>query len=474
MIKGDIGALGKRVHVDLRCAAEVAEKFALLTQATSPERMSEASKVVVEEFLFGKIYRVEVMGGRFFDAYDMIPARVVGDGEHAIRDLVAIENAKPARGDKDDPDGSYVRLSLGEEELSVLSKHGLSPDSIPAVGEEVRLRSNSNWSSGGTYQRISHAVHEDNRRMAERIANVLGIDIIGLDVISADISRSHLEEPLTVIEVNHGPNVGSYFDVDAGEFVDNAIRIARRLCPDAQYGDVPVIVIKDTPVSSEASSWLYRGLAAQQYSPGLANSDGMMLEGKVVAQPQHLNPTELDLALLRDPQVGAAIINRSSESLAEHGMGAAGCDIAVLPTTASHTMTTPLWPAGLSTNEADQLLIQSARQTAVVVVDSQEGIELCLSNEVDAIFAIFEPDLDGVNRVASSDRNWMRLSAKDKNPYELEISLKGSDRIEQVGVPQDTQPLVFALALASLVVAGCHTQQPAMALHSALDVLTHH
>ena len=194
----------------------------------------------------------------------------------------------------------------------------------------------------------------------------------------------------------------------------------------------------------------------------------------MVAQPQHLNPTELDLALLRDPQVGAAIINRSSESLAEHGMGAAGCDIAVLPTTASHIMTTPLWPAGLSTNEADQLLIQSARQTAVVVVDSQEGIELCLSNEVDAIFAIFEPGFDGVNRVASSDRNWMLLSAKDKNPYELEISLKGSDRIEQIGVPQDTQPLVFALALASLLVAGCHTQQPTMALHSALDVLTHY
>jgi D-alanine-D-alanine ligase-like ATP-grasp enzyme len=472
VIKGDIGALGKRVHVDLRCADEVAEKFALLTQATSPKRMSEASKVVVEEFVAGRIYRVEVMGGRFFDAYDMIPAGVVGDGEHAIRDLVALENEKPARGDKDDPEGSYVRLGLGEEELSVLSKHGMSPDSIPAVGEEVRLRSNSNWSSGGTYQRISGAVHEDNRRMAERIANVLGIDILGLDVISADISRSHLEEPLTVIEVNHGPNVGSYFDVEAGEFVDNAIRIARRLCPDAQYGDVPVIVIKDTPVASDASSRLYRGLAAQLYSPGLANSDGMTLEGKVVAQPQHLNPTELDLALLRDPQVGAAIINRSSESLADHGMGAAGCDIAVLPTTANRVMTTPLWPAGLPTSETDQLLIQSARQTAVVVIDSEEGVELCLANDGDAIFAIFETDLDGANRVASSDRNWIRLFANDSTLCGLEISLRGSDSIELIDVPLATQPLPFAIALGCLVVVGSHTQEPAMALQDALSALT--
>ncbi|MDG1682756.1 MAG: hypothetical protein P8H99_01310, partial [Luminiphilus sp.] len=167
-----------------------------------------------------------------------------------------------------------------------------------------------------------------------------------------------------------------------------------------------------------------------------------------------------------------AIINRSSESLADHGMGAAGCDIAVLPTTASHVMTTPLWPAGLPTSETDQLLIESARQTAVVVIDSEEGVELCLANDADAIFAIFETNLSGVNRVASADRSWIRLLANDSSLNGLEISLKGSDCIEQIDVPLGTQSLPFAIAIACLVVVGSHTQAPAIALQDALSALT--
>ena len=471
VLKGDLGTLGQRVHVDLRSAQEVSEKYSLLTDPQEVGSALGGSGVVVEAFVPGRIFRVEVIGGEFFDAYDMMPAGVVGDGRHSVQQLVEIENQSPARGDKDDPEGSYVRISIGDEELSVLRKYGRTPDSIPDQDEQVLLRANSNWSSGGTYRRISHLVHEDNRRMAERVAAAIGIDVLGIDVISADISKSHIDEPMTIIEVNHGPNVGSYFDAEEGEFVDNATRIIRRLSPEAQYGDVPVVILKETAISSEVEAHLCRGLSAMGYQTGLVNSEGASLEGKVVAQSEHLDPLDIDRVLLRDSTVGAAVISADPSLLAEHGIGAGGCDVAVLPSSAGEMITTPLWPAGLTTAATDQLLVDCARLGAVIYVDNEQGLDLCIGSDPAKIIAIFDATFEGAEALRAPNRRWLDLSERADGSSQLQISLAHFGANTALNIPQDTAPLPFAVALAALATVKCHSSEPNAALKEALAAM---
>jgi cyanophycin synthetase len=471
VLKGDLGTLGQRVHVDLRNAEDIFEKYSLLTDPQEVGNALAGSGVVVEAFIPGRIFRVEVIAGEFFDAYDMMPAGVVGDGRHSVRQLVEIENQSPARGEKDDPEGSYVRLCLGEEELSVLRKHGRTPDSIPDEGEQVLLRANSNWSSGGTYRRISHLVHEDNRRMAERVAAAMGIDVLGIDVISADISKSHIDEPMTIIEVNHGPNVGSYFDAEAGEFVDNATRIVRRLCPNAQYGDVPVVLLKEAAISREVEALLCRGLSAMGYQTGLVNSEGASLDGKVVAQSEHLDPLDIDRVLLRDPTVGAAVISADPSSLAEHGIGAGGCDVAVLPSSSGEIITTPLWPVGITTAATDLLLVDCARLGAVIYVDNKQGLDLCTEANPAKIIAIFDAKFEGAEALRAPNRSWIDLSERADGTSQLQISLAHSGANTALNIPQDTAPLPFAVALAALATVKFHSSEPNAALKEALAAL---
>ena len=62
-----------------------------------------------------------------------VPANVVGDGKHTIRELVEQKNSDPLRGDaKKTP---LKKIELGEIEKLQLSEQGLNFDSILAKNE---------------------------------------------------------------------------------------------------------------------------------------------------------------------------------------------------------------------------------------------------------------------------------------------------------------------------------------------------
>ena len=59
---------------------------------------SRRGVVVVESFIAGNDYRVLVVGGRMVAVAQRVPAHVIGDGEHTVRELVEITNQDPRRG----------------------------------------------------------------------------------------------------------------------------------------------------------------------------------------------------------------------------------------------------------------------------------------------------------------------------------------------------------------------------------------
>ena len=122
-----------------------------------------------------------------------------------MRELVAAKNTDPLRGD-----GSrspLKKIALGDIELLQLKEQGLTPDSVPASGQIVQLRANSNISTGGDSIDMTDQMHDSYKQLAVGIAHAMGAKVCGVDLIIPDLMKP-AEPSLSswgVIEANFNP-----------------------------------------------------------------------------------------------------------------------------------------------------------------------------------------------------------------------------------------------------------------------------
>ena len=86
------GNHGRGVQLDLRSDDDVRAAF------DGARRESRSGDLVVETFITGNDYRCLVIGGKVAAIAERVPASVVGDGKHTVRQLVDETNADPRRG----------------------------------------------------------------------------------------------------------------------------------------------------------------------------------------------------------------------------------------------------------------------------------------------------------------------------------------------------------------------------------------
>lgn len=165
----------------------------------------EDKEVMVEDYLTGTEYRFFVLGDQTLAVLLRVPANVVGDGVKTVRELVELKNADPLRGD-----GSrspLKKIVLGEIEHLQLKEQGLTPDSVPASGQIVQLRANSNISTGGDSIDMTDQMHDSYKQLAVGIANAMGAKVCGVDLIIPDLTQPARPtlNSWGVIEANFNP-----------------------------------------------------------------------------------------------------------------------------------------------------------------------------------------------------------------------------------------------------------------------------
>ena len=125
---------------------------------------SEDTAVLVEEFIAGTEYRFFVLDGQCEAVLLRVAANVVGDGQHTVRELVAIKNDNPLRGR--DHRSPLEIIELGDIELLMLDQQGYGPDDILPAGVKVDLRRNSNISTGGDSIDVTDSMHPSYKELA--------------------------------------------------------------------------------------------------------------------------------------------------------------------------------------------------------------------------------------------------------------------------------------------------------------------
>ncbi|WP_157264322.1 ATP-binding protein [Azohydromonas aeria] len=302
---------GVGVAAGLHTPQEVREAFA---QARRHSR-----RVLVERHFHGRDYRLVVVQGRLLWAIERVPGGVSGDGRHTVRELLTQLNADPRRGSG--PHAPLRQLTLDAEAQVLLARAGLSEDSVLPAGRFLALRRAANVASGGTPVAAFDRVHPDNRRLAERAADALGLDLAGVDLLIPDIARSWLDSGAAVCEVNGQPNLG--YTTSAHLYGE----ILQRLLP--RGGRIPVAVVlgggADGALAQSAAAELRRsGLVA-----GWATAGGACVGGERVAAGP-LDALEGSRLLAGDRGVQAALLCLDDATFLRTGLAFDRIDALVL------------------------------------------------------------------------------------------------------------------------------------------------
>ena len=176
---------------------------------------SNSSEVLIEEYIPGDDYRFLVIGDVVQAVSKRIPACVVGDGERNIRALVIEKSRDPRRGPDHRRPLSFI--GMGAEETLHLETMGMSFMTVPAKGEVVTLRQNSNVSTGGEAIDCTDIVHPSYREIALKAAASVGAVFCGVDIICEDITRPAEESIYAVTELNFNPSIKIHCYPSAGQ-----------------------------------------------------------------------------------------------------------------------------------------------------------------------------------------------------------------------------------------------------------------
>lgn len=278
---------------------------------------AHSANILVEKHFFGVDYRIQVVDGQVQGVLEREPAGVTGDGVRSISQLVADQNSE--RATATDERRYLHAIKPDDEAASLLKAARLTWDSVPAVGQVIRLRGAANVASGGIPRAISiEKIHPDNLELALRAARILRLDVAGVDLLIPNIGESWLKTGAAICEVNAQPQMFSTMHRPMMESLLGG-----------GNGRIPIVlVLSDTPQHSVCVG-VHQKMRA--FWPNTARLDEA---GAIIAE-QQVAPKggaffQGCRSLLHDPKTQALVLSCSSIADISQGWPIDRIDILVL------------------------------------------------------------------------------------------------------------------------------------------------
>ncbi|XYH95883.1 cyanophycin synthetase [Sorangium sp. So ce1128] len=311
------GNQGKGVSLNLRTEEQVREAFAIARQ--------HRPRVLVEEMVSGRNYRVLVVNGRVVAASERLPAHVVGDGQHTVAELIELENRNPLRANGHN--GVLTKIVVDDVVRAGLAKQGRSLDEVPARGERFFLRESVNLSTGGIARDVTDEIHPDTARLCERAARAIDLDICGIDLVAEDIAR-----PLgrgAIIELNAAPGIRMHEHPSEGKPRDVGGAIVEMLYPPGAPSRVPIVSITGTNGKTTTTRMVGHILGATGATVGMTTTEGIYVGGHCVEAGDTTGPGSAR-TILFDPTVDVAVLETARGGIVRRGLGYDWSDVAIM------------------------------------------------------------------------------------------------------------------------------------------------
>ena len=422
------GNHGRGVGLDLGTERDVRAGF----KRALPE--ARRGDVVVESYVTGSDYRVLVVGGRMVAVAERVPAGVVGDGRHTVRELVAITNDDPRRGIGHEKVLTKIKVDGTAEAL--VKKQGYALDDVPPDGTFVKLAATGNMSTGGISIDRTWEAHEENVEIAEEAARVVGLDVAGIDFLVPDITKPVRETGGAIVEVNAAPGFRMHTHPTEGEAQFVAMHVVDLLFPTGTPSRIPIVAVtgsngKTTTV--RMISHIFKGMGR---SVGFTSTDGIYIDGRLVKRADASGPKSAQM-VLQNPRVDFAVFETARGGILREGLGYGNNDVAVvMNVTGDH-----LGLKGIDTLEqlaaVKQVVVEAVPKTGWAVLNADDPLVLEMRKACSGSVLLFSMDPDN----AFIDR-WIRRGRK---AVVLEKSERGEMMVIREG--RRTMPIAWVHTL---------------------------
>ncbi len=318
VVKPQDGNQGKGVTVNIATREQLDAAWAAA---------AEYGAAMVEKFLPGFDYRLLVVGDRLVAAARRDPPQVIGDGVSTVRALVDAVNLDPRRGEGHAT--SLTRIRLDAIALGRLESQGLTPDSVPALGQRVVLRNNANLSTGGTATDVTDTVHPEVAARAVDAARTVGLHICGVDLVCENVTDPLEQQHGGVVEVNAAPGLRMHVSPSYGRGRPVGEAIVDELFAPGDDGRVPVVAVTGTNGKTTTARLINHLLVASGLRTGMTNTDGVYVNGRQTDSGDCSGPKSARNVLLH-PEVEAAVFEVARGGVLREGLGFDRCDVAVV------------------------------------------------------------------------------------------------------------------------------------------------
>ena len=196
---------GSGVVTGVKTIEDAKEAFKFAQKACSKHVGKEwQNKIMIQEQIKGEDYRLLVIDGKLEIATKRIPAFIVGDGKHTIKELIEITNTDPRR-DVTSPTHTLKPIVIDEALHSYLKEQKLTLTYIPKKEEKINVRKVASMSQGGITEDFTEKVGPEIKAIVESIAASIHAFTLGVDILCQDISKPLTKDNGGIIEINIMP-----------------------------------------------------------------------------------------------------------------------------------------------------------------------------------------------------------------------------------------------------------------------------
>jgi cyanophycin synthetase len=198
VIKDSNGSNSEGVFVNIKNASE-AKKIIL-------REISKFKFLIAQEMVFGKEYRVLILGNKAIGVLEMIPPRISGDGKSTIRNLIRKKQIK-----------NLEKTNLDSILNNILKDQKVSLDSILKKGHKVFIKGISCLAEGGETKDATELIHPEIEKICIQAAMATGKSLAGIDLICDDIAMHPSKQKVNILEVNGKPDIYIHYNTTFGK-----------------------------------------------------------------------------------------------------------------------------------------------------------------------------------------------------------------------------------------------------------------
>lgn len=200
IIKPINGTFGKDVFTNLE------NKQELLNVINTLKKKNIYTKMMVENFIEGHVYRVFVFNNTVIDVIQREKPFIIGNGYDSVDFLIKERNKYQIN------NGFFETTNIGYD---YIEKQGYTLNSILENGEKIFITNVINMHNGAVLKRINiSSIPRQNINLFLNVGKILKINCYGLDYISNDITSHYKNGQDVILEVNGTPDTEIHSKID--------------------------------------------------------------------------------------------------------------------------------------------------------------------------------------------------------------------------------------------------------------------